>query len=340
MNIEITNNELPRKLRHEIGDLLKESLIGIESIQKGKNFAIWSKNVSRAIHTLVGLASFNNLDDLSGHLQHFMEIFDTFKSFEPNEEQIIYLLEVIEEIQHITNDESVDFTEMNFSDFVSLNPDMVGEVEEPKKPTNKTPSKNDSQPTSPIMIKDEEVKGIILFYFRNEKVRDKILSPLSGNYEVESILNDGNWTVNASEREADLILVEISDDLKEEIIHLKEFNTKFRSLPIIFVKNDFSKLDILELINFGGANFIQKPFSPPIISSVIEETYFRSKASQLLEKKLDFFLYQFKEIEQVLEEKGMGEQVKDLKYYLDSYRKEKELYENRRNQVKEFNKVK
>ena len=84
-------------------------------------------------------------------------------------------------------------------------------------------------------------------------------------------------------------------------------------IPIIFISGFVTKDAVLAGLKSGASYFIEKPFDEKIIISLVDSVLKNVKAQRLIEKSLDYVMYQFANQEKILIESGRENEVELIK---------------------------
>ncbi len=102
----------------------------------------------------------------------------------------------------------------------------------------------------------------------------------------------------------DIILSDIKMPQIDGISLLKEIRKQNHAVPIVFISAHMDKDIMLEAIEYGVSGFIEKPFHYANIISLVNNILKKQQAIALLNRSINCLYYQFKELDQYLEQNG------------------------------------
>ncbi len=97
------------------------------------------------------------------------------------------------------------------------------------------------------------------------------------------------------------------------------------STPVIYISANISKERMLEALKFGAYAFIDKPFDSLTILSICRNAVAKNQAMQLLEKSINYILYQFSDLDKYLQVQGKESVRMTLKKELQTILEQKKV---------------
>ena len=92
---------------------------------------------------------------------------------------------------------------------------------------------------------------------------------------------------------------------------LKEIRKKNLTTPIVFISGHMDKDVMLKALEYGASGFIEKPFHYANIISLVSNILKKQQAINLLNRSINCLYYQFKELDQYLEQNNKAS-LRDL----------------------------
>lgn len=87
-----------------------------------------------------------------------------------------------------------------------------------------------------------------------------------------------------------------------------EFTKKIHEIdsdiPVILNSAYITKDTVLEALSYGAYGFIEKPFKDAKVLSIVTASVKKHMAMKLLNKSINFILYQFSDLDQFLKKEG------------------------------------
>ena len=133
------------------------------------------------------------------------------------------------------------------------------------------------------------------------------------NVRVRSFL-DGEEVLKAIDDDhPDIILSDIKMPKVDGLTMLKKLDESGLKIPIIFISGFVTKDAVLAGLKSGARYFIEKPLDDKRIISLVDSVLKNVKAKRLIEKSLDYVMYQFANQEKILIESGRENEVELIK---------------------------
>ncbi len=343
----------------ESKEMLEGAEEGLLNIEKGQPFEANYNAIFRAFHSLKGAAGMFGIENLQKHMHNLESVFEsTKKQGVLSKNHSDYLLLGVDVAKTLLEGAAAQFnylTPEDFNDethiategiastgdegevdevFVDENGEVIPreliesgeyEFEEVPQPLGdflKTPIqpslKSLPESTKVFVIDDEpdivELLGILLEDF---------------GYQVEKFTDASDAISNLELHAPDLIISDINMPNLSGMDFLKTIRNSGEDIPVIFVSGFLTKEIVMEGLLYGAEGFIEKPFKEEEISRCCSKAIARRKASKLLEKSINYILYQFNELDEYLATMGKDDQRillrNELKHIMDSKKLLKKL---------------
>ena len=271
----------------EAAEMFQNAEDGLLNIDKGIDFIANFNSVFRSFHSLKGAAGMFGMDDLQAHMHKVESLFEAQKKNGGlKKHQIDYFLEAV--------DSAKTLIDGGKSDFIHIDIDKFNEE-----------AAIAAKPHLPKVEKLDRKNGVV-FIVDDETDILEILSTIIeiNNYAIYKFEN-GKDALDAFEKyKPDVVLSDIMMPIMGGIEFLKEVNEVSPQTPVIFISGNLSKEKIQEALKYGAYAFIDKPFKNLEILNICRNAVKRSQSMQLLEKSINFILYQFHDLDRYLESQG------------------------------------
>lgn len=275
----------------EASEMFQNAEDAFLNIENGMDFSSNYNSIFRSFHSLKGAAGMFGLDDLQSHMHNLESLFEGLKiNGTLQKHQVDYFLLGIDAAKSIINGESTSFCHIGLEEFnqvstspVSITPKVVAEGKR----------------------REDRKKGVV-FIVDDEPEIVEILSIIieSDDYVIHKFF-DGREALNAfTTFKPDVILSDIIMPHLNGIELLKEIYKINSNIPIVFISGNVSKERMQEALSYGAYAFIDKPFDNLTILNTCRNALKKSQAMRLLDKSINFILYQFSDIDQFLKSQG------------------------------------
>ena len=287
------NDAMIHEFKVEAEGMFQSAEDGLLNIDKGIDFIANFNSVFRAFYSLKGAAGMFCMDDLQAHVHKVESLFEAQKKYGGlKKHQIEYFLQAVDSARILLNGGASDFVHIDLDKF---NEDV--------KATEVAPVI-----AKPQLAKVEKLdrKNGVVFIVDDETDILEILSTIIevNDYAIYKFEN-GKDAIDAFEKyRPDVILSDVMMPIMGGIDLLKEVNVISPQTPVIFISGNLSKEKMQEALKFGAYAFIDKPFKNLEILNICRNSVKRSQSMQLLEKSINFILYQFHDLDHYLESQG------------------------------------
>lgn len=252
--------------------------IGILNIAKGENVKVNSSEVQNTLLTLKNASLMLELNPLYDHL-HVLEL-----SF--NE-----LLK-----QSFFEKKDIDF----FSQGIVKARELINE-----KPLSTAAATSKSKGL--IYLIDDEPEIL--------KDLQSVIAPYE--FTVKLFSNGKEATTNLKKDNPDAIISDINMPEMNGVEFLKYCEEHKIEIPIIFVSGYASKAIMFECINHGAYAFIEKPFKEEQVIASCLSAVKKNQTQKILSKSVNSVLYQFGDIDKVLELYGQDDMRESLRIEIE-----------------------
>ena len=284
----------------EAAELFENAENSLLNIDKGEDFLSNYNNIFRSFHSLKGAAGMFGLMTLQEHMPKLESLFEAQKKIgKMNNKQVDYFLSGIDTAKKLLDGEDANFYHIEIANF--------NEIE------------NDSTPVAaPVAtktkIKLDRKKGVIFLISDSQGSADALSEILESNdyvtFKFSKIqdASDAFESINPEVVFGGLETVETMRSIASEV-------------PVIFISEDITKSAMKEALQLGAYAFVAKPYEQLPILALCGNAINKNKTMQLLEKSVNYILYQFTDLDQYLKSQGKegirSALKKDLQYILE-----------------------
>jgi FixJ family two-component response regulator len=326
MDKKMTDDSMIEEFKIEAQEMFENSEEGFLKIEKGEDFVSNYNLIFRAFHSLKGAAGMFGLERLQGHMHKLESLFEAQKSRGSlDKNQIDYFLSGIDCAKNLLEGNEQDFSYYTLEEFNLLdsksNEKSVSKpqnIEAPIEKVKTTPQSTSHKRGLFYIVDDEEAILTIL--------KDAITDL---GFDVKTFDNAEDLLQNIDEDTPDVVL----SDIKMPEMNGIELLHKLRDLgidtPVIFISGYISKEVMLDALKHGAFAFIEKPFNEMYLNTICENAFTKVQTMKLLQKSINYILYQFSDLDKYLKDQGkesLRQSLKtDLTNILDQQKKLKNL---------------
>jgi DNA-binding response OmpR family regulator len=259
------------------------------------------------------------LGELQSHMHKLESLLESQKKHGTmNENQIDYFLQGVDEAKLLLDGQESHFKHATIEVF---NKEFCGQTSSGEVAVSKNAT-----------IKTEKIdrKNGVIFIVDDEPEIVDILNKIieKNNYAVYKFYN-GEDAVNAFEKyKPDAILSGIVMPKLNGIEMIKAIRQISAHTPVVFISGNISKEKMQEALQFGAYAFIDKPFNNLVINNLCRNAIRKSQAMNLLEKSINYILYQFSDLDDYLKSTGKESFRQSLKAELKTILEQRKILKN------------
>ncbi len=301
----------------EAGEMLDESEDFLLELEKGEEFDSRYNGIFRAFHSLKGAAGMFGLDDLQKHMHLLESLFEKTKDVGSiAHEQIDYFLRGVDEAKNFLAGNSINFAPIDEKSFLALacsnvETSTVLEIEHEYEYVDVAKEKEE-QAFSEYIQKDsgEAIGGLSLkariVIVDDEEAIVEILSEMMKEcgHSIFPFTDGKKMLEELDEIAPDIILSDLNMPDLSGMELLEAAIEIIPDLPIIFISGFISKDIMLKGLEKGVYSYIEKPFNENQVVSVVRQAIIKYRTQRLLNKSLNYILYQYNNLDQFLLEQG------------------------------------
>ena len=284
--------------------------------------------IFRSFHSLKGAAGMFGLMALQSHMHKLESLFEAQKAKgSMGKSQIDYFLNGIDVAKALLEGDNVSFTHLSESDL-----DNIDNIEVKSAPAIKSVSANNEVQQLKTAPPKSNKRGKIFIVDDEESILEILETYiLDLDFEVITFANAEDALRSLNDNSPDVILSDISMPGIDGVEFVKKVREVNLQVSFIMVSGQITKDRILELLKYDVTGFIEKPFQENVIKEVTERAFTTSQLSYLLQKSINYILYQFSDLDMFLKESGKENMRLSLKNELKSIIKvQNDLYERKK----------
>lgn len=273
-------------MNHEMIDEFKKEAIKklgiisdcLLSLNKGEDFSTHFNLILKSFHSLKGSAGMFGFMDLHVHIQKLESFFESQKSKGViTKTQTEYFLKGIEIALKKLNGENVEFNHASLTDFDFIHSSVSTNNNEHIKLNN---------------------RGLIFIIDHDKNVCETLSKLISEEgFNVKTFISLPELLVSLKVENPDLIISEMKDN--EILKKVRELNF---IIPFIAISEKLTTEKIFDLLRQDVRGFIEKPVKEELIKPEVERIFAQSQVNALLQKSINYILYQFNELDNYLKD--------------------------------------
>lgn len=290
----------------ELLDVAEEKLMKID---QGEEFPKNYDAIFRAFHSIKGASGMLGWNKLQNHMHQVESHFQNAKSFPTlNPAQTSYFLGAIDACRDLLDGKDIQFE-------------------------YKMPSQSDASPatTQARVIQMTQQQGEKIFVIDDEPDLVEVLSDFikDAGHTPIGFTNPEEAVAALKKEKPDVVFTDMKMPKMSGADVLKAVGTYDPDVPVIFVSGHLNKEMVIDAISHGIFGVVEKPFKDSQIIGLANAAVRRSQTMKLLNRSINFIMYQFSDLDEFLVEKGKHElramMKADLANILEARRKLKGL---------------
>ena len=316
----MSDDSMIEEFKIEADEMFFESEEGLLAIDRGEDFTDNFNAIFRAFHSLKGAAGMFGLEELQAHMHKLETLFEAQKSNDSIPKELVdYFLDGVDAAKEILNGGSPHFKYWEEGTTNEEAPTPSEEkVEEAPKPKRESKKIEKSEKGHIYVVDDEEFICELL----SDLLKDY-------QYSVETFTNPEEMLERfLKERDfegADIILSDISMPEMTGIELLKKVRESGSNIPFIFISGHITKQALMEASAVGASGYIEKPFDDHIVVGLTDNAIKRARALKVLNRSINYIMYQFHELDQYLEKEGKTTVRQSLRSELENLLEQRKL---------------
>lgn len=299
--VQLSDEEIS-EFKIETEELLEIAEQTLLAIDKGADFSQGYDAIFRAFHSVKGAAGMLNWNELQHHMHQLENHFQICKGApQLSNSKVSYFLNGIDSCRKLMNGQHIEF---------------VYELPDHATPTIVHTINNDHSNNSlsnHVKNKNEKDESPLIFVIDDEPDIVDILIDMieSAGFRVKGYTVAKNALEDLTKLKPHVVLTDMNMPEMSGAEVLQKVHAIDPDLPVVYVSAHLTKQLLIDALSFGVFSAIEKPFREPQILSVCKNAAKRYELWCLLNRSINFVLYQFSGLEEYLSSKGMFE-IKDL----------------------------
>ncbi len=291
---------------------------GLSNVDKGYGLNENYNSIFRSFHSLRGGAGVFGLESLRTHMYKLELLLEAQKKInEMTKHQVDYFLQGLNAARKLLNGGKVEFEHIYPE---HLNQKSKG-ITPPKivesRFVNETIPLENKKGTAFVVDDEPDIADNLTFLLKSAGIE------VSTFYDAKELFYALETTV------PDVIISDIVMPDFNGLEMLDVIRTASIDIPVIFISGHITKDAMLEAYKHGAYGFIEKPYNNVKVLGICKNAIEKSKSLELLEKSINYIMYQFNNLDHYLKQAG-EESVRvtlknELQIILEQNRKLKNL---------------
>lgn len=272
-------------------------------LSKGESFQQNFNQIFRAFHSLKGAAGMFELDVLQSYMHTLEDQFESLREIgKLTENQIDYFLTAIDGVKEILSNNKTDF---QLTSFEGINNTSIVNKDYKQ---SKLPSKAIGKESMPrvIVVDDEELICEHLKFILDDH-----------NFEIETFSDSERALEEILKNPPDLVCTDLKMPGLTGIQLLEEARKKKVYSSFIFISAYVDNNLLTEGLELGAMGFLEKPFEEAQVVTLVSNAVGRARAQKLLNRSINYILYQFNDLDDYLKTNGKETLRKNLRIELE-----------------------
>ena len=319
--------EVLGEFKIEAEEMLVESEDFLLNIDRGESFEENFNGIFRAFHSLKGAAGMFEIEDLQAFMHKIETQFESLRDEGTMSSlQIDYFLKAVDSARKILDGEDPIVDPDSFDSLGDENP--APQIHEPAlEETKEEPRKEETQEKksseSPAITKAKENvqrahadlgKGHIVIVDDEAPICDLLSSIIeSYGYSCTTYTEPLKALEAITENPPTLVCTDLSMPKLDGLSLFKAIRRNKVDVPVIFISAFVDNEVLIEGIELGASGFLSKPFEDAQVISLINQTIKKEETRKLLNRSLNFILYQFNDLDNYLQKEGKESLRQNLK---------------------------
>lgn len=295
----------------EAQELFDESESSLINIDNGEDFLENYNAVFRCFHSLKGAAGMFELKELQAHMHKIEDMFEREKDVRSiAKDKIDFYLDAIDHAKAVLNNQSPD----EF-DYQRCNE----QKSEAKKGEKKVVEKTLEQEVVEQSLNKKESDLGTIYIVDDEEMICELISEMLEDYgfNTKSFTEAKVLLEALKDEKPDLIFSDLMMPEIDGLELIKSLTELKLNIPVCIISGHITKERLMESLNYGVKGFLEKPFEDSQVISLAKNVIEREKTIKLLNKSINFILYQFHDIDEYLKANKKDNIRKAFKEELD-----------------------
>lgn len=309
------------EFRTEASELLDQAETSLLNIENGDAFLTNYDAIFRAFHSVKGASGMMEMTDLQSLMHNLENHFQDLKEIGTmTRTQASYFLKGIDASRKLLYGQPSTFD----LEFPSANQNEQAQKStatsmSPKITSNKSQSEfAETKTTEQTPTKAISLNPLIFVVDDEEDIIDILTEMLtSQNFSVKSFTKAKEALEELKKLKPQVILSDMKMPQMSGLDFLKEVNKIEPDIPLIFISGYLDKETIIDAISHGVFGAIEKPFNESQVITMTNNALKRYQLWKLLNKSIDFLMFQFSNVDSLLKSTGKEDMRKIMQNELN-----------------------
>lgn len=317
------DEEVLGEFKIEAEEMLVESEDFLLNIDRGESFEENFNGIFRAFHSPKGAAGMFEIEVLQAFMHKIETQFESLRDEGTMSSlQIDYFLKAVDSARKVLDGEAPVVDPESFDSLGDENP--APQIQEPAlEETRKEETQEKKGSESPAITKAKENvqrahadfgKGHIVIVDDEAPICDLLSSIIeSYGYSCTTYTEPLKALEAITENPPTLVCTDLSMPKLDGLSLFKAIRRDKIDVPVIFISSFVDNEVLIKGIELGASGFLSKPFEDAQVISLINQTVKKEETRKLLNRSLNFILYQFNDLDNYLQKEGKESLRQNLK---------------------------
>lgn len=300
-----------KEFKYEADEMLNESEDFLLALEKEQEFEPNFNGIFRAFHSLKGAAGMFEINPL----QEFMHTIEgQFESLRTKKKitraQIDYFLQAIDSARSLLDQNEIQFDTTLF--------DKIGES--PSTPNQLIEEPTEQKEKAAIRIQKETKKkrGLVYVVDDEEFIKEELCDILGDfDFSTKGFTNPADLLAEVKKEQPDLVCTDLKMPEMSGMELLKKIRAEKVDCPVIFITGFVDNKLLTEGLDEGASGFLEKPFEEHQVVSLAKQAVDRHQTKKLLNRSINYILYQFNDLDRYLQSQKKEVQRANLRAELE-----------------------
>ena len=323
---EVTKEFILEDFQKNSSHLLDQLELMLYRVSNTGDFEKYSEKILSALRSLRGGSAIFNFEKLYKLLKNIENYIDFSETENLNKTQIHYLISSLDSARNFLNNENIELNLISPEEFKKIGIDE--EFSDAK-----------AEEENLCLLEGNTSEMGKIFIVEDDKEQLKQLKDiLTDKFIVHTFTNAKDALKEVINKCPDVILTDMRMPEMTGLKFLKFVRELDSEVQVIFISAYIDKKLVLEATNYGVFNFLEKPYYPNIVESIVNMAFKKRAINKVLEKTVNYGFYQLgdyeafhkpegkKETQNFIKEKILEIDEKRRLLNLDYYTMFKKLY--------------
>ncbi len=301
----MSDEDVLAEFRIEAEELLAEAEEVLLRIESATDFAGEFNKIFRSFHSLKGAAGMFEIDDLQSFMHTIEDQFESTRDQGKMEQlQVDYFLMAIDSARKILVGQATEFDTSAFGKKEAKPPQATAKVEELRAEAKEKYTSSEKAGLVYVVDDEEFICEVLADILRDH------------NYEAVTFSDPTEVLEAVNQKSPDLICTDLKMPEMSGLELLHQMRENKHEFPVVFITGFIDNDLLTEGLQNGASGFLEKPFEEHQVIGLISNAIERIKTWKLLNKSINYILYQFNDLDKYLEQQGRHTVRKSLRLEL------------------------